>query len=438
MNTLKSVEIHNIMKVESFRFNTSAVTVISGGNDVGKSSILEAIRNVFHGGHDPEIIRQGAEKGIITLTLDDDSFIRKTITQKGYTLIAKTAKGALIRPPKQYIDKLAAGFAFDPIAMMDAKPEKRLQFLLDVMPIEFSAEELAEVLGDRAPVEACNLKKLEDIHAGIKEERTTLNRAVRDLAGSIQTVSDGLPAIDDEKDWAAEEKRLAGELTDQEWQLAADEKDMAAKTFAEKTVKREDAQAQIDAIRVKLADDEKLIDETAATLLEETSTAFRQQISNTATNLAIAQEKATAIERASGARKLLETQRDQMKVKFFEAEALSDKLKALDKLKKSKLSNLPIPGLDIRGGDIFIGGVPWGKENTSDLWLLVIQIGALATGKLPLLICDRAETLEDARWGEFREAIGKSGLQVITARVTEGALRVDSADAPEAAVTETK
>ncbi len=427
MNTLKSVEIQNIMKVESFHFNTSTVTVISGGNDVGKSSILEAIRNVFHGGHDPEIIRQGAEKGIITLTLDDDSWIRKTITQKGYTLVAKTAKGALIRPPKQYIDTLAAGFAFDPIAMMDAKPAKRLEFLLDVMPIEFAAEELAVVLGKRAPVEACNLKTFEDIRAGIFDERKDLNGSVRDLDGSIKTVSDGLPAIDDEKDWAADEKRLAGELADREWELATNEKDSALTVERLKTVERAAAQAKIDAINAELSDLLAHIDTQAAEILTPVVAELREQISTTTTDLATAQEKAAAFERATGTREFLKQQRAKMKTKFFEAEALSDILKALDKLKKGKLAHLPIPGLDIQGDDIYIDGIPWDRKNTSDRWLTVIQIGALATGKLPLVICDRAETVAGKRWEEFLGAIAKSGLQVITARVTEGTLRVESA-----------
>lgn len=428
MPNLKTVEITNIMAIGSLRFDTSAVTVVSGGNDVGKSSILEAIRNVFDGGHDPAMIRHGAEKGTITLTLDDGTIIHKWISQTGYDTSAKTAKGRLIRPPKQYIDKLAAGFGFNPIAMMDAKPEKRLQFLLDVMPIEFSAEELAEILGDRAPIEGCNLKYLVDIHAGIKEDRKDRNRAVRDLEGSIKTISDGLPAVDDEKDWAAESATLAQTLSGQKAELAAGRADLNRQKELMKSKRRAEVQSDIDLLKAHLAAEEQGIDDHAEKVYTEAADKRQAAIDATTTDLATAQEKATAIERAAGARELLAQQRKQSKANFFEAEALSNTLKKLDKLKKSKLANLPIPGLDIRGGDIFIDDITWDKQNTSDLWLTVIRIGALASGNLPLLICDHAEVLEGARWEEFLEAIGRSGLQVITARVTEGALRVESAE----------
>jgi DNA repair ATPase RecN len=428
MNNLKTVEIKNIMGIGSLRFDAGAVTVISGGNGVGKTSILEAIRNVFHGGHDPAMIRHGADKGTITLTLNDGTVIHKWISRRGYDHSAKTAKGALIRPTKKFIDELAAGFAFDPIAMMDAKPAERLQFLLDVMPIEFTAAELAEALGDRALVEPCNLKTMEDIHAGIKDERKALNRAVRDLEGSIKTISDGLPDIDDGKDWCGEAATLAATLSEQKAELAAGRADINTQKELMKSKRRAEVQVEIDALKDQLDTEEKQIDEQAEKVYEEAAAKLQTEIDSITADLATAQEKEKAIERAAGARELLDTQRKQQKAKFFEAEALSNKLKALDALKKSKLANLPIPGLDIRGGDIFIEDTPWDKKNTSDLWLTVIQIGALASGKLPLLICDHAEVLEGARWEEFLEAIGKSGLQVITARVTEGALRVESAE----------
>ena len=433
MPKLKSVEIRDIMGIENLRFDAGAVTVISGGNSVGKSSILQAIATVFHGGHDPAMIRHGADKGTITLTLDDGTVIRKYISQKGYEVSAKTSKGTPIRPPKEFIDKLASGFGFDPVAMMDAKKPQRLKFFLDVLPIEFTAAELAKILpSDRAPVKSCSLPELEDIRAGVYDERKALNQSVKALEGSIKTMADGLPAIDDAIDWVAEAKQFADQLADQKWQLAANEKDLETQKERLKGEKRAEAQTKIDAIKTELAAEEQRIDEQAAKVFKEGAVELQRQIDDTTGELATAQEKAAAIERATGARKLLDEQRDQCRKKFLEAEEFSGMLKAIDKLKIAKLSTLPIQGLDLVDGDIHVDKVPWEKVNTSDLWLTVIQMAALATGNLPILICDHAEHLEGKRWHEILPAIKKSGVQVITARVTKGILRVESVEEFEA------
>lgn len=428
MPKLKSVEIRDIMMIESIRFDTGAVTVLSGGNDVGKTSILEAIATIFHGGHDPALIRHGTDKGIILLTLDDGTTIRKVITHKGYDLKATTAKGALIRPPKQYIESLAKGFGFDPIAMMEAKKPERLKFLLDALAIEFSAEELAKIVGARAPVEVVNLQKLDDIRGGIYDERKALNKAVRDLEGSISTVEQGLPAIDDAIDWAVEAKEFAGQLADQKWQLAANEKDLETQKERLKSNKRAEAQAKIDAIKTELAAEEQRIDEQASKVFKEGAAELQRQIDDTTGKLATSQEKASAIERATGAREHLAKQRDQCRQKFLEADDLSAMLQQLDKLKTAKLDALPIAGLNLKDGDIYIEDIPWDKNATSNQWLTVIQIGSLGIGKLPVLICDHGQHLEGERWADFLKAIGQSGLQVITARVTRGVLCVDSAE----------
>jgi hypothetical protein len=81
------------------------------------------------------------------------------------------------------------------------------------------------------------------------------------------------------------------------------------------------------------------------------------------------------------------------------------------------LDELPIEGVEVRGGEIFYGGLPFDQLNTQNKIFLACQIGALKFGGLPLMICDQIEQVDDLRWDEFCEAIKDSGFQVIAARV---------------------
>lgn len=428
MEQLKSVEVHDLMMIESLRFETGAVTIISGDNELGKSAILEGIANIFHGGHDSTLIRKGATKAVVTLILDNGTEIKKVTTHKGYDLYAKTAKDVPLRPPKHYVDSLAKGFGFDPIAFMDADKKARIKFLFDVMPIEFTAEELAAIVGDRAPVKPSSLPELEDIRAGVYDARKALNQSVRALEGSIKTMAEGLPAIEEGMDWEAYAQQLTNDLSSQRSELAAGRADLDAQKERLKNEKRAETQGKIDVLKTKLAAEEKRIDDQAEKVYAEGAAEAQQQIDVTTTKLATAQEKATAIERAAGARKLLEKQRDECRKKFLETEEFSRQLKAIEKLKHAKLKHLPVPGLDLIDGEIHVEGIPWNRVCTSSKWLTTIQIAACAAGKLPLIICDRAEHLSGKRWEGFVQAIRQTNLQVITARVTDDVLRVESAE----------
>ena len=48
-------------------------------------------------------------------------------------------------------------------------------------------------------------------------------------------------------------------------------------------------------------------------------------------------------------------------------------------------------------------------------------------GDLGVMVCDKAEAMSDATFAEFTEAAAGAGLQIITARVSDGPLRVEVA-----------
>jgi recombinational DNA repair ATPase RecF len=80
------ITIDNVLGIEHFEFRPGAVSILAGRNGVGKTSVLEAIRSALRGGHDPSLLRRGAEKGSVLLRLEDGTQITKTIGREASPL----------------------------------------------------------------------------------------------------------------------------------------------------------------------------------------------------------------------------------------------------------------------------------------------------------------------------------------------------------------
>ena len=70
-----SISIENVMGVERLAFAPGVLTLVEGRNGAGKTSILEAVRSALRGGHDPSLLRAGAERGSVRLVVEDGTVI---------------------------------------------------------------------------------------------------------------------------------------------------------------------------------------------------------------------------------------------------------------------------------------------------------------------------------------------------------------------------
>lgn len=423
---LQSVQIKNVKGISSLTLQAGAVTVIAGENGAGKSSVIDAIDCVFTGGHDPALIRHGADKAEVLLTLDDGVTIRKRITPKDSTLEVRTEDGGIVKAPANYVKRLADSFAFDPIGLLEAKPKERAAWLLRHGGITFSADEVNAAVGVPVVRQSIDLERLEAIRAGKYIERTDVNRRLRDLQGAISEQKAMLPPAM-EKDWAAEQERIETDISIVRHQVQAAKDDLSKAVDNEKQQKRAAAQAEIDAIKDRLSRELAEIDTKARAVEAEETAPLNQAIIDLSAELAGARAKADEQKRAAGVKAVIERNQIQYQEQLALEGSLNRTLKALDQLKLSKLAEIPIPDLDIKDGEILIAGVPFDHLNTQAQMYAVIRAAKLALGELPLMVIDRAESLDEERFAELSEAVAEAGLQMIAARVTEGPLKVEVA-----------
>ena len=418
MRKIESVEIRDIKGIEHLDLKVGSVTTISGANGVGKSSVLDAIKAVFEGGHDPGLIRRGAEQGSIEIHLSDGVTIKKRITPKQSTLTVRAADGSIIRAPKRYVDRLAGGLGFDPLRFVDAPAKKRIEWMLELMPITFTPEELHQAVGDRAPSEPMNLQRFQEFRDGIFAERADINRKRRDLEGNIRTLADSLPS---EEELDPEVPQKLKEVREELAMIRNGMSERVSKINLERAEKKSaatmKAQREIEAIKARLSGEIEQIDQEAESAVAAVQAVDNPRIEEHVQQIAKLEEQEKARQRAIGVQQSLERLRDRLR--DYDSFALTENLKKLDELKRRKLSELPVEGIDIIDGEIYIDGVKWDHVNLSARIVAAVQVGMLGMGELNMFLLDEAEHLDDGRFEEFLAAVKEAGLSVIAARVGE-------------------
>lgn len=425
---ISRIQIDNILGTKHADFKPGTLTVLRGLNGTGKTSILDALRRVFEGGSDPQLLRRGAKFGQVLLTLDDGTTISVRVTKTQTTYEITDPEGREVKAPRAYITELGDAMAVDPTRLLKAADKDIAQALLEIMPVEFTAAELqacfptleTEIEGhtEELPAQVQNadldLEGLSVLYKSVEEERRLLNRSVRDAEGLERNLRAGLKEVDSQ-DWAARTKELRKTLAEAE---------SALQGALEKIAK--DERETLDGLREqydKYVNQAKLESAAAANEARNEGAPELQRLHQA---IATAEEKQRERDRLQGVR----TEFDHVQQKLSRDRLVSDAFTvALDNLKdlrQKKLEAGPIPGLVVIDGVAFYEGIAWQHVNTARKVEILLQIGSLRSGKLPFLIIDDSEKLDPETWEAFRAGALTSGFQVICARVGDKPLKIET------------
>ncbi|MFA6031146.1 MAG: AAA family ATPase [Elusimicrobiota bacterium] len=474
------VTIDNVLGIEHLEFRPGIVTVISGANGTGKTSTLEAVRSAVRGGHDGSLLRAGAEKGSVRLVLEDGTEIMKTIGKDASPLKVSLPGAGRVSKGQALVDSLVDSLGVDPMALINCPAQKRAEYLADVMALDVPETAIREAAGrpvavGKLPAGASGLDRLEAVRKALFDERTGQNRTARDKKAMATQLRETLPPETNAADDLGELRAKRAELHKNraEAVFAADGEaarcEKAAsrtKTDAVEAIKA-NAQAELDAIRADAAERIRTIERERDSALERVKERAREEADARAEEekaachriaagrlvafdaaesafgvpakalseeIARAEERAKEHARAEKTREILAAaERDAEKAET-DAKSLTEALERIDALKGSLLEKLPIKGLEIREGGVFVDGLPFERINSARQIEVAFQVAKLRAGKVGLIVADGLERFDEETYRTFEAAAASAGLQFVVGRVGSGELAVRTLPAAEEGV----
>jgi hypothetical protein len=472
------VSILDTFGTKSGRFSPKSICRISGPNGCGKSSIIRGLARCFEGGSDPSIIRAGAEKSIVEFLTDDGSKYTRTCApvkrRKGEDPTAPTRYSTTLeilqpdgtpRPaPQTYINSLADSTAVDPgkILRIDATtvPGRKAlaEILLEIMPLSFTAEEIAaklsadyrdgseiarlDIAGLALPAidKALDLDGLKRYCAVVTEQRRRVGATRDDSDGAVNRLRQSLPE-DDGTDYADALREAEKLKADGEAELAAMRSDIEKQKHAAIQQATNDWSAAVAAVNADIDAKIKALEVERASRNEAAHTERDRKKDEIATlaqreieaidadarpayeelirNIATLKERLLGQQRAAWTREQLEVNLTACREASRKYQQLSEVIVRLEQLRKEKLDSLPVAGLEVSGEQVFVDGVPWQNVNTARKIEVALQLCTLRAGKLGILFLDDAEHLDTEMRLMLEREIANAGFQLFEAIVSD-------------------
>lgn len=438
---ISRIKISNILGIEDLELTPKGYTQISGQNGTGKTSVLEAVKSVLGCGDNATLLRNGAERGETVLVLDDGTEISQTVTKSAVTTTVRGADGKKRARPAELIKSLADMMSVNPVDFLTAPKKERVRVLLESMPLEVDAKKLSEISGVTVTAQPGQhaLGVINAVHKQVYDNRTGTNRAVGEKKATINQLRAAMP-------------EAPGGVDGDEGALQAD---IDAATTARDTRLEQirtkldgiklDAQGKIDAIRAKLQADIDALKQAAQAEVDSINAATKEQEAlaagarekANAKHVEATQEKQFALKtirgnrdaaaKRQGALETIATMEDELESLEEEAEQQTQALAAIDSYKSELLASLPIPGLEVRDGEVFRNGISLDRLNTAQQIEIAVELAKLRSGELGIAVVDRIESLDKDSREALRRSASAAGLQLIVTRVSDGEFHVATA-----------
>lgn len=439
---ISQLTIRNILGIAELDLSPAGFTVIEGKNGTGKTSVLEAIKAAVTPGHDATLLRNGAEKGEIVFVLDDGMTITKTVGADKSTTDVRDAEGKKVGRPAETIKALTDMLSVNPVEFLTAPKKDRVKVLLESMPLEVDTAKLTKLSGIKVGAQPGThaLHVIELVSKQVYDERTGTNRAVKEKDATISQLRQAMPEAVDGVDGSEEEveaqvaaataardttlgkiaNKLNGIKTDAQTKIDALRTKLQQDIDALKTA----AQAEVDTINADTAENER-----KAAAARETASAKHTE-ATAPLNAALAAMKADRSNAARRAQALetITTMETELQTLRGDAERQTAALAAIEKYKSELLKKLPVPGLEVREGEIFLDSVPFDRVNTAGQVKVAVAIAKLRAGDLGVCCVDRIECLDEASLSELYEQATEGGLQMFVTRVGNEEFAVNTQD----------
>jgi len=422
---ITQLQAENVKRLKAIEITPDGAMVVVGGtNGQGKSSVLDSIMYALGGASKiPSApLRNGTDKGHVTVKLDDLEITRKFRRQKGgdvtTSLEVRRLNGDKVVGPQQLLDSLVGKIAFDPLEFSRYKPKEQLNSLKELLGLDFSAIDT-----DRAAA----FSRRTDINRQLKAKdaelaAAPLHEGVPTTEVSIDDLGSQVKKANEHNEKVANERRVLDDHMRQNKSLhVAAEKAAEAVAAIEK---------QIADLQRRLAEEKSRAAQWGKQATEDDTTLTKHREITAALPLADVDELLAKISEAQQTNRKVQQNAERAKlaavVKSLQSQSdgMSKLITELDDEKAKVISEakMPVDGLGFTDEGVTLHGLPLEQASTRDRIQLSVAIGLAVNPKLPVMLIREGSLLfnDENGLGLIAEMAEKSNAQVWIERVSLG------------------
>lgn len=446
------VRAKNLMLLDDVDVAPGKITGVSGPNGSGKTSFLNAILAPFGKSYDPTLVKRGKTQAEVALDFDTGETATLTIdTEKEKRSVSvRDADGKKLGAG--FLSQLVDAQALNPLRLLTASAKERVNTLIETVPVAVSAEEITKATGFRyTPTgeEKNGFDLLERLRKTFYAERTGINAQADAKKKAAEEREADFPAEEyvsaDPKALRTEREALVRERdthkktaetirleTERKIDAGSSKKRRELETAFGEEIERikADAQAKIDAARAKLESDVDQVTKKAENYRKDAETkerseharldeSYRAALDTLAERIGKAEEQAKVADRAQHAREDAARYRKEHEELAKQSEARTVAILGIDALKAELIKRVPIAGLDIHDGDIYLNDVPFDRVNEEARIGFCFDVAELRLRELPVICIDGVEALDSAHLAAFEKRAAKSRAQLFIGRATD-------------------
>lgn len=410
-NYIHGLRAENYMRLQlvELGFVGGELTIISGDNGEGKSSLLGSIFAAL-GGKDalPEKpVREGTDKADIVLDLGDLMVRLRIMPDRSQTLIVESKDGARYTSPQSILDKMVGSLTFDPLGFAGEEPKKQAEVLRKLVKLDTSKvdADINQALETRR-----HLHKLADAASAnhISLEKVGAHFTADEVKGFETRIE--ISSIAE-----AHQAAMAQTAEIDRFEQMVDRGREDLKNFDQAIEEKRKAIARLEG-EIQALETRR---QKATTFIEETSTKIlNMPVPNTA-NLAAEVKKAEVHNKNAQwlvSRQVAHGEAIQARNRHAEANERVIELNG-EKAKLLAAAKFPIEGLGVEGDTVTFGGLPLSQASSAEQLRVCLSIAAALNPNLRTILVHQGNDLDKKRMAAIAEWAKANNYQIIMERV---------------------
>lgn len=467
MKTTK-IKIKNLFGITETELDGKSVEIV-GGNGVGKTSIIDAIRYALtnQSGRD-YILRKGETEGEILIETDTGLYInrKKRVNQTDYKSIKDGGKD--VPSPESVLKQLFTPLQLDPVAFTQMTKQEQNRQILDLIDYEWDLSTIKEWFGElpeKVNYQQNILQVLNEIQAdngAYYQARQDANRDARNKSAFISDIVKDIPENYQAEKWESYElgeiyrkiekiknhnnlierakvfkdsydNKIRGYEAEKEISVSTEEKIIASEresllsSIERMKAEIKSAEDKLMALGDKLSDKVKIAEaqfnEKKAKLDGDMQTAneYIEKQPIDVKPLEMEVEEAEKMKKHLNEYRRMKEMQTELDELVQHSEKLTEKIELARSLPGEilKTATIPIDGFAVENGIPLIDGLPVSNLSEGEQLSLCVDVALSKPNNLQIILIDGAEKLSEKNRLKLYEKCKEKGLQFIATRTTD-------------------